>query len=294
MTRSRQGSSSQSDFIEIRGLRYHLRRWGRSDAPLLFIAHGWMDLSATFERVAQALTPQLQVMIPDWRGFGFSGWDPNGYWFQDYVADLDALISHYAPQAPVLLAGHSMGAQICAIYSGLRPKRVSRLALLDGLFLPDGNPATIARRYRIWLNSFSGEPTSTPSYESFEALAARVQKRHPKLSADTSEFIARCWGRSGDDGLVHLQSDPRHLLDMPRTYSQAESDAIWQCVTAPTLFVDGGASPFPKQLGEDEVQRRRSQFQQVEQTVIEDAGHMLHFEAPDRLADILLRFFSRP
>ena len=31
--------------MEVRGLRYHVRRWGNRDAPKLFMLHGWMDVS---------------------------------------------------------------------------------------------------------------------------------------------------------------------------------------------------------------------------------------------------------
>lgn len=290
MSTDLKGSASRSEYVQVRGLRYHVRRWGEPDAPMLFLAHGWMDLSATFEMVVQGLTPRFQVLIPDWRGFGLSEKDPNGYWFQDYVADLDALADHYSPDQPILLAGHSMGAQISAIFAGLRPKRVRQLAILDGLFLPDGDPSTIAKRYRIWLNAIRS-PASSPSYASFDELAGRIQKRHSKLSLESCRFIARCWGVLDDDGMVRLQSDPRHLVDMPRTYSQAESDAIWSCIVAPVLFVDGGESPFHKQLDSAEVSRRRKLFQQREEIVIPGAGHMLHFEVPVELSDALNNFF---
>lgn len=284
-------SSSSSDFVQIRGLRYHVRRWGKTDAPMLFLAHGWMDLSATFEKVVQHLIPNFQVLIPDWRGFGLSEWDPNGYWFPEYVGDLDALMDHYAPGQSIHLVGHSMGAQIAGLYAGLRPERVQRLAILDGLCLPEGDPSTIARRYRAWLNANRKRP-STPTYPDFNQLAQRVKKRHPKISDEMSLFIAHCWGEQGPDGVVKLASDPRHLLDMPRTYSQAESDAIWSCITAKTLFIDGGDSSFLKGIDREEMARRRAQFRDRQEVVIEGAGHMLHFEVPDELGLALLAFFT--
>ena len=33
------------------------------------------------------------AIAPDWRGFGRSEWQPHGYWFADYVADLEALVA---------------------------------------------------------------------------------------------------------------------------------------------------------------------------------------------------------
>lgn len=284
-------SEARQEFVNIRGLGYHVRRWGPSDAPMLLLVHGWLDVSATFAPVAERLVPGLQVLIPDWRGFGQTQWPQDGYWFPDYVADLDALVDHYAPDRPLMLAGHSMGATISCHYAGLRPERVSKLAVLDGLYLPDGDPKTIAKRYRRWLDAVK-TPVEVPAYRSFEELAGRVAKRNPKLSAERCLFIARCWGRLEDDGQVRLQSDPRHLLNMPRTYLQAESDVLWSQITAETLFIDGGASIFPKTMPATEIARRRAQFRTHRQLSIPDAGHMLHFDAPEALADALARFFT--
>ena len=284
-------SASYSEFISVHGLRYHLRCWGAADAPQLFMAHGWMDVSETFDPVARRLAERFCVRIPDWRGFGLTQWPQEGYWFPDYVADLDAILDHYAPSEPVLLAGHSMGAQVVSLYAGARPQRVSRLAILDGLFLPDGAVSRTPTMYAKWLDHLRALPP-TPAYDSFADLARRVQRRHPKLSTEHCEFVARCWGEQKSDGKIRLRTDPKHLLDMPRPYRQDESDAVWACITAPTLFVDGGASTFSQSLPPGELARRRALFRDHRSSVIENAGHMLHFEAPDALADALLAFFS--
>lgn len=282
---------SRSEFIGVRGLRYHLRRWGDASAPLLVMTHGWLDVSATFDPVAQRLAARgLQVLMPDWRGFGDSEWPQDGYWFPDYVADLDAVVDQCAPGAPILLAGHSMGAQVVSIYAGLRPSRVRRLAILDGLFLPDSDLRTAPKAYARWLDDVR-IGSRAPTYASHEALADRVQKHHPYLSAERCAFVARCWGELQADGRVHLRSDPRHLLTMPRLYRQAESDAIWAQITAETLFVDGTRSSFAQGLPAEEIARRRALFRQHRAAVIEGAGHMLHFEAPEALARVLADFF---
>lgn len=251
-----------------------------------------MDVSATFDPVARLLArDRLQVLIPDWRGFGHSEWPQDGYWFPDYVADLDAIVDHYAPKQPVLLAGHSMGAQVASLYAGLRPKRVKKLAILDGLFLPDADVRTAPQLFAKWLDQVRHDGAA-PMYASFEELAGRVQKRHPQLSAERCAFIARCWGQQDERGRVRLLSDPRHLRSMPRPYRQAESDAIWAQIEAPTLFVDGGDSPFMKAMPAEETARRRSLFRHHSQTAIVGAGHMLHFENPEALATNLAAFFA--
>src|SRR5689334_20097331 len=100
---------SQSRFLTIRGLRYHVRTWGNENAPKLVMLHGWMDVSASFQFLVDALEKDWHVLAPDWRGYGLSEWPQDGYWFHDYIGDLDALVREISPDAPVDLVGHSLG-----------------------------------------------------------------------------------------------------------------------------------------------------------------------------------------
>ncbi len=66
---------STTESIDIRGLRYNVRHWGPADAPPVFLLHGWMDASATFQFVVDALRQDWHLIAPDWRGYGkASGW----------------------------------------------------------------------------------------------------------------------------------------------------------------------------------------------------------------------------
>ena len=42
---------STTERIALRGLDYNVRRWGPADAPRVFLLHGWMDTSVTFQFV---------------------------------------------------------------------------------------------------------------------------------------------------------------------------------------------------------------------------------------------------
>src|SRR6185503_955758 len=105
--------------------------------------------------------------------------------------DLEAIADHYAPDAPILLVGHSMGAQVASLYAGLRPERVGKLVCLDGLFLPDMETKLAVKRFRSWLDDLKDLPEQK-SYPSFEELAGRVRKQHPELDEARALFVARC------------------------------------------------------------------------------------------------------
>lgn len=275
--------SSTSDFIRVRGLRYHVRRWGDPEAPKVFLLHGWLDTSATWQPVAAGLLPDFQVLCPDWRGFGLSEWPQDGYWFQDYVADFEAVVDHYSPKESILLVGHSMGGQVASLYAGLRPERVKKLACLDSLFLPDMDMALAPKRFRAWLDELKDLPQQK-TYTSFEELAGRVRKQHPQLSLERALFVAKGWGREDGHGRITLCADPKHRLRGPGLYHAEESVAIWRNVTARTLFLDGGKSLFAQAIPAAETQRRRALFRDHHEAKIENAGHMLHFDAPEETA----------
>ena len=63
---------SRSRFVTMRGLSYHVRTWGDPGARKLFLLHGWMDVSASFQFLVDALADDWHVLAPDWRGFGLS------------------------------------------------------------------------------------------------------------------------------------------------------------------------------------------------------------------------------
>lgn len=284
--------ASQSLFVDVRGLRLHLRCWGPATAPKVFLLHGFLDCSATWSDVGAGLAQRFRVLALDQRGFGESAWTGENYWFPDYVADLDEVVRQISPEESLRLVGHSMGAQVVSLYAGLRPERVSRLVVLDGLFLPDMNASLAPKRLRGWLEELA-DPPRQKYYDSFEQLAQRVKRKHPQLSDERALYVARGWGRVEADGRIALAADPAHRMRGPMLYRLAESMAIWREVTAETLFVQAGRTQFASLAGEDEMARRRSAFRNHRVAVIPNAGHMLNFDAPEETARAIVDFLAQ-
>ena len=87
---------ARSCTLPVRGLDYHLLRWGepRVDQPLLVLAHGWMDVAASYQFLVDALPPDYAIVAPDWRGFGATvvPQQIDHFLFADYLLDLDYLL----------------------------------------------------------------------------------------------------------------------------------------------------------------------------------------------------------
>jgi pimeloyl-ACP methyl ester carboxylesterase len=172
---------SQSLRVDVRGLSYHVRAWGAPEHRKLFLLHGWMDVSASFQFLVDAFAGDWHVLAPDWRGFGLSATPQDGYWFADYVADLDALVRALAPGEPVAIAGHSLGANVALLYAGVRQHAVSHVVALDGFGVPDESAARAPAKLRKWLDALTDPPSFAP-YPDLPSVADRLQKTNPRLS----------------------------------------------------------------------------------------------------------------
>jgi pimeloyl-ACP methyl ester carboxylesterase len=287
---------SVSQFVDVRDLRYHMRTWGDARARKLILLHGWMDVSASFQFLVDALTAEWQVLAPDWRGFGLSAWPHEGYWFADYVADLDGLVRALSPDAPVDIAGHSLGGNVALMYAGLRPGRVRNVVSLDGFGIPGEGPDVAPKKFTTWLDALEDPPVLS-KYRSVAAVADRLQKNNARLPRDKAEFLASHWGEELPDGTVRLRADPRHKLPFPTVYRLEEVFAIWRNITVPALWVAADDSDIPRWLagGGDpaaEIARRMAHVPGARLVTIADAGHMLHHDQPEAVAHALETFLG--
>jgi pimeloyl-ACP methyl ester carboxylesterase len=282
---------SRSEFHDIRGLRYHVRTWGERGAPPLFLLHGWMDVSASFQFLVDCFAREWHIVAPDWRGFGLTGWARGGYWFPDYYADLEALLDLYEPDRPVPLVGHSMGGVIASVYAGVRPERIARLVSLEGLGLARHTPDQAPGRYASWLGQLK-EPPGFKSYRSFAEVAARLKKTNPRLPDARADFLARHWAKQLDTGEVVLLSDPRHKTFNPYLFRVEEAIACWRLVTAPVLLVAGKLSEIPGRMKytPGDLAERKGAFRNRREVELEAAGHMMHHDQPERLARLIEDF----
>jgi pimeloyl-ACP methyl ester carboxylesterase len=285
---------SQSHFHQLRGLRHHVREWGDPASPKLFLLHGWMDVSASFQFLVDSFSREWHVLAPDWRGFGLSEWTrEDGYWFPDYYADLEALLDHYQPTAPALLVGHSMGGVVASLYAGIRPDRVARLVSMEGLGLARRGPDQAPSRYADWLDQLKDSPAFRP-YRSFDEVAARLQKTNPRLSAEKAAFLAGHWAKPLASGEVVLLSDPRHKNVNPYLFRIDEAIACWRRITAPVLLVSGKLSNIPGRMKDtpEQFAERRGAFRDRREVELEDAGHMMHHDQPEKLARLIEGFLT--
>jgi pimeloyl-ACP methyl ester carboxylesterase len=287
--------------IDVRGLKYRLTWWGNpSDSPIVLL-HGLQDCGDTWQFLVDCLPDDWSLVAPDWRGFGGSDWAPGGYWFPDYLADLEFLLDTLTANTPARVIAHSMGANIAALYGGVRPQRLKWFVNLEGIGLRRTQPADAAERYAQWLDELK-QPFNEGRYTSVRQLADVLMKRNPRLRADRADFVARAWTRDIDPLTptttsnthkrgVRLAFDPRHRFVNPVLYRLEEAEACWSRVEAPMLLLAGGNSGhLERRLKDFSDDRVHALFRGAKIVTLPGLGHMMHHEDPQAVAAQVIDF----
>jgi pimeloyl-ACP methyl ester carboxylesterase len=239
-------------------------------------------------------------MAPDWRGYGLTESPPtDNYFFPDYLADLDFLLDHYSPDAPVNLVGHSMGGNVAMLYAGSRPARVRRLVNLEGFGMPATQPSMAPRRYARWmdeLKAFHRGEMALKSYDSAEGVGRRLMKTNRRLTQDKAEWLARQWARPDADGQWRILGDPAHKIANAQLFRVDEVLEIYRAITAPVLHVDASddslAGWWQGKFTLAEYHERLKAVPDHRTAVVQDAAHMLHHDQPQQVAMLIERFLA--
>ncbi|MBC7435756.1 MAG: alpha/beta hydrolase [Bdellovibrionales bacterium] len=293
-------TTARSEFVPIRNLNYHVLIWGEpvpDQAPLVMV-HGWMDVAASWQFVVDALAHGRHVIAPDWRGYGLTQAPPtDNYWFPDYLADLDFLLDHYTGTNAVDLVGHSMGGNIATLYAGVRPERVRRLVNLEGFGMARTEPAQAPGRYAKWMDELKtlhrGE-MALKAYADSAGVARRLMKTNPRLTADKAAWLATQWARVNAQGQWEIMGDPAHKIINANLYQVEEALAIYARITAPALVVESSENDLDKWWGGKytlaEYRERIKSIPDLRISIIQEAGHMLHHDQPEKLAAMIEAF----
>ncbi|MFX6230404.1 alpha/beta hydrolase, partial [Acinetobacter baumannii] len=90
-----------------------------------------------------------------------------------------------------------------------------------------------------------------------------------------------------------------HKQVSPILYRVDEMMACWSRITAPVLWIEAIDSDIwrffgPASLKREEIDRRIACIPKTQVEMIADAGHMLHHDQPERLAQLIEAFLQQP
>ena len=297
---------STSNWVPLRGCQYHVRQWGTPTpgATPLVLAHGWMDVAASWQFMVDVLSEgfvqQRPIIAFDWRGYGLTQAPAtDSYWFPDYLADLDALLDTLYPDQTIDLVGHSMGGNVVMMYAGARPERIRRLVNIEGFGMPATRPSQAPGRMEQWLDELKATrqgDKDLKTYANAGGVAARLMKTNPRLSQVKADWLAQHWAQAGADGQWRILGDAAHKVINPYLYHVEETLATYSRIGCPVLAVEATDDSlglwWKGKYTLDEYHERLKSVPEVQIARIDNAGHMLQHDQPETLAQTLEQFLT--
>jgi len=240
--------------------------WHGGSGPILVLLHGAGDQAGTWNKVAPELKRHFQLIIPDLAGHGESHPVEGALSLGTLLAALEqALDAIPWRDAPMMLAGNSLGAWMAMLYAQKNPHRVVRVILIDGG--PIKNVSEIGlmpkdrEEARRTLDAVL-DPSS-PRWPNF-VLDDLVRISH---TGPISRLLA-----AGEEDMS------KYLLEDKMAGFQLPVDLIW------------GASDRLVPL--DYAKKLQSQLPRCTLTVIERCGHAPQLERPRELTRVLLQILA--
>ena len=281
--------------IEVRGLAIHYLEWGERVGEPLVLIHGFLDQAYTWQPFVRALqnriSQPLWVVAPDCRGHGDSGWVGAGgyYHFPDYVFDLDCLIRALGVERFKLM-GHSMGGTISFLYSGAFPGKVEQLVLIEGIGAVGMNFSDAPPRMQKWITETHDRGRNHfRQYRSVAAGARQLQQTNPRLSGELALDLAHSGMKQDTVGKWVWKFDPLHRTVSPQPFYSAQAIEFFLRIQCPVLIVDGKQSRHSQR---PDKQHRLEAIRDKRFAEIDNAGHWVHLDNPEKLAVVVAEFLS--
>ena len=248
----------------------HAERSGEGEETLI-ILHGLFGSASNLAGLARSLEAQFQIIRLDLRNHGKSAHSE----FMDIprmAGDVLGFLDEHQ-LAKVHLLGHSLGGKVAMQLALNHPERVAKLVVADIA------PVRYGRGHDAILDGMLA--IDLRSLESREQ--ADRQLAHYVEELPVRQFLLKNLARDSDGGWrwkMNLAAIAEHydlLRDAP------EGDVFG----GPSLFIKGEQSRYIIDDNRVGIQRL---FPDAQLRVIEQAGHWLHAEQPQKFNDLVARF----
>jgi N-formylmaleamate deformylase len=240
---------------------HYLRTGGTG--PAVILLHGLTGNGACWSPVARGLETDFDVIMMDARGHGRSGTPPRGYLYPDHASDVAGLIRDLDLATPILV-GHSMGGMTAALTASQLGELIRGLILVDPTFL------TPQRQREVYDSDVAEQHRRLLSRNRDDVLT-ELRARHSRRSSEMVELLT--------DARFQTRMNAFDVLTPPNP----EYRTLVSNIRVPVLIVLGD-TPVVSLETARELQSLNPRVR-VEQ--IQDAGHGLPYDQPERLAAVV-------
>jgi pimeloyl-ACP methyl ester carboxylesterase len=274
-----------STFVEVQGMRVHLRDEGpRDDPEPIVLLHGTSASLHTWEGWTRALTasaPARRVIRFDLPGFGLTGPHPrDDYTIDAYVSFVGAMLE--ALEVPrAVIGGNSLGGQIAWAFAHAQPQRVTKLILVDASgYAPKVQSMPIGFR-------LAAIPWLAPLIRNVlprSVVEASVRNVYGDPSRVTAALVDEYHDMARREG-------NRRALSLRLAAGYQGNEAHIRELNLPTLVLWGRLDRLVPPERADDFARDIAGSRKV---VFEQLGHVPHEEDPKATVAEVLRFVQRP
>ena len=263
------------------GLNLYYRDFGadKPGTPVICLP-GLTRNSRDFEDLANYLCDRRRVITTDFRGRGFSDYDPRweNYHPLTYVEDVITLLDHLGIKQ-VIVIGTSLGGLCSMAMSFLHPTRIAGAVMND--IGPEINPAGIER-----VREYTGRIPPVASWEEAIQQAREIYGEWlPGLSEEDWQKMAWRAYREDDNGVPRLDMD-NNIGEAVRNVGPQKGDP-WE------LFASFGDKPVTLLWGvnsdiltKDIIDRMVERKPDLEVVAVANRGHVPLLDEPECIAAI--------
>ena len=276
-------------FVETPRLRVQIAEAGEGEPVLLL--HGWPQHWYAWRKVIPLLGESHRLISPDLRGFGWTDAPRDGYSTAELADDLLALLDTLELDR-VLVVGHDLGGRLGFDLAMRAPSRVRRLLTLNAM-----HPYWSVRRlapnaWRYWWTVFVETPligrTLLRRVPAFTRMLFRFGTPDPgtRSAPAVDEFIAPLREPARARAAERVQGQFAYHEIVPTLLGKHKSTRL----VVPTLMLNG-TKDFA--LASAELGGYEPYADDLRVELVAEAGHSLHEERPQLVAETALRFFAQ-
>ena len=146
-------ANAHSQFVDVGGVRAHVRDEGRPDGMPLLMIHGSLGSLQVWEGWVRELGDRLRLVSVDLPGHGLTGPWPRGEYTIEAYTDFIEVLADALHLDRFAIAGQSMGGAVAWSFAATRPERVTHLILVDSSGFSGGGTALSTKLARLgWLS----------------------------------------------------------------------------------------------------------------------------------------------
>lgn len=139
-------TNAHSKFVDVGGVRAHVRDEGRADGMPLVMIHGSLGSLQVWEGWVRELQDRLRLISVDLPGHGLTGPWPRGDYTIEAYTDFIEVLADALHLDRFAIAGQSMGGAVAWNFAATRPERVTHLILVDSSGFRDGSATALSTK----------------------------------------------------------------------------------------------------------------------------------------------------